>query len=77
MIICEIKSSMSKGDMYIFRRKVTFYEQKHQRAASRLMVISPMVDDRAQQVAEQLGIDVYSYADDIDPKTFSTPDSGA
>ncbi|ROR01610.1 PD-(D/E)XK nuclease family protein [Desulfosoma caldarium] len=67
LILCEIKSSMSKSDMYAFERKVRFYEKRHQRKASRKLVISPMVDDRARQVAQRLGIEVYSYANDVKP----------
>ena len=65
LIICEIKSSMSRSDMYAFFRKVQFYEKRHQRKATKLMVISPMVDQRAKAVADTLGIAVYSYADDV------------
>jgi hypothetical protein len=60
LIICEIKSSVSKSDMYTFERKVRFYETRHQRQASRMLVISPMIDARAQSVAQQLGIEVYT-----------------
>ena len=42
LIICEIKSSISKSEMYTFDRKVSFYEKKHNRQASRKIVISPM-----------------------------------
>jgi hypothetical protein len=66
LIICEIKSSMSKGDMYIFDRKVAFYQRKHQRQATRRIVVSPMVDPPAQAVATKLGIEVYSFADALD-----------
>jgi len=66
LIICELKSSMSKPDMYIFERKVRFYEQRHNRKASRMIVISPMVDEKALKVAKNLNIEVYSYADSID-----------
>ncbi|MDY7038259.1 MAG: DUF3782 domain-containing protein [Thermodesulfobacteriota bacterium] len=31
LIICEIKSSMSKADMYAFYRKVNFYEKRHKK----------------------------------------------
>ena len=48
LILCEIKSSMSKSEMYTFWRKKNFYENKHARKASRVMVISPMVDNRAR-----------------------------
>jgi hypothetical protein len=65
LIICEIKSSIDKAGMYIFERKVRFYEKRYQRQANRLIVISPMVDTKAQTVAQQLGIEVYSDSIDI------------
>jgi hypothetical protein len=65
LIICELKSSMSRSDMYTFERKVRFYEQRHQRQANRMLVISPMVDARAEKVAKQLGIEVYSDSTDV------------
>lgn len=63
LILCELKSSVSTGDMYIFERKVRFYEKRHRRTANRRMVISPMVDARARAVAETLNIEVFSYSD--------------
>jgi hypothetical protein len=66
LIICEIKSSMSKSDMYSFDRKVSFYEKRHQHTANRKLIISPMVDERAKPVAQTLGIEVYSYADSVE-----------
>ena len=66
LIICELKSSMSRSDMYTFERKVLFYEQRHQRQANRMLVISPMVDARAEKVANQLGIEVYSDSMDVE-----------
>jgi len=71
LIICEIKSSMSRGDVYLFDRKAGFYERKHNCKASRKLIISPMVDKRAQLVAHKLGIQVYSYAEDVDPAVFA------
>ncbi|BAP55452.1 hypothetical protein THII_1155 [Thioploca ingrica] len=65
LLIAEIKSSMSRGEMYLFERKARFYERRHQRTAHRLIVISPMVDKRAQEVAAKLGITVYSYTDEV------------
>jgi hypothetical protein len=65
LIICEIKSSIDKAGMYIFERKVRFYEKRHQRQANRLLVISPMVDSKAQPVADRLGIEVYSDSVDV------------
>ena len=66
LMICEIKSSVSKSDIYIFERKVRFYEKKHARQASRMIVISPMPDRYAKPVADKLGIEVYSYADNVE-----------
>jgi hypothetical protein len=66
LIICEIKSSMSRADMYAFDRKIKFYQKRHQRQADRVLVVSPMVDDPAREVAEKLGIQVYSYAEEVD-----------
>ena len=65
LIIVEIKSSMSKPEMYIFERKVRFYEEHHQRKASEMIVISPMVAPNAIPVAEKLGIRIYSSAEDV------------
>ncbi len=59
LIICELKSSIDKAGMYIFERKARFYEERHERKANRLIVISPMIDARAQKVAERLGIETY------------------
>jgi hypothetical protein len=57
---------MSKGDMYIFDRKVAFYEKNHQRTVNRKLVICPMIDPRALPVAENLGIETYSYSDSVE-----------
>ncbi|WP_428977171.1 hypothetical protein [Microcystis aeruginosa] len=46
--------------MYTFDKKVQFYQQRHQQESSRKIVISLMVDFKAQQVAKNLGIEVYS-----------------
>ena len=65
LMVCEIKSSMSKSDMYTFEKKVRFYERKHGRTVHKILVISPMVDAYALPVAEKLGIEVYSYVDEV------------
>ena len=65
LILCELKSSMSKGDMYVFNRKVQYYERRHQRSVQRKLVVSPMVHPSAYPVAERLGIEVFSYAEQV------------
>ena len=66
LLICELKSSMSKPDMYTFERKARFYERRHQRKANRLLVISPMIDDKARAIAPTLGIETYSDSTDVE-----------
>jgi hypothetical protein len=64
VILCELKSSMSKADMYTFDRKAQYYERRHQRPVRRKLVISPMVHPTARPVAEALGIEVFTYVED-------------
>jgi hypothetical protein len=65
LLICELKSSIDKAGMYSFERKARFYEKRHGRKANRLIVISPMIDDRARKVGETLGIEMYSDSLDV------------
>jgi hypothetical protein len=65
LILCELKSSMSKSDIYTFERKVQYYQRRHGRTASRRIVISPMVRPEARPVAERLGIEVFGSADEV------------
>jgi hypothetical protein len=65
LMICELKSSVSKADMFTFYKKTLFYEKKYHRKGDRLIVISPMVEIKAGEAAEELGIKVFSYAEDI------------
>jgi len=67
LLICELKSSIDKAGMYIFERKARYYEQRHQRTANRLIVISPMIDARARKVAERLGIETYGDSTEVVP----------
>lgn len=66
LLICELKSSIDKAGMYIFERKARFYEKRHQRTANRLIVISPMIDGRAHQVADRLGIETYGDSTEVE-----------
>lgn len=67
LLICELRSWIDKAGMYMFERKARFYERRHQRQADRLIVVSPMIDAGAQQVAERLGIE--TYADSLEVAT--------
>lgn len=63
IILCEIKSSISKSEMHVFYRKKEYYENKHNLRENRAMVITPMTETLALKVAEQLGIEAYSMTD--------------
>jgi hypothetical protein len=65
LIIVELKSATDKSDVYIFEKKARFYEQKQGRKASRRMIISPIVKESAKPVAQNLGIEIYTYAQEI------------
>ncbi len=73
LIICEIKSSVSKADVYSFERKVRYYEKTHQRTCTRMMLISPMMDERAKRIAGELSIEYHSHSSDV---TLSGADTG-
>ncbi|MCP4700714.1 MAG: DUF3782 domain-containing protein [Gammaproteobacteria bacterium] len=62
LILCELKSSISKGELYIFKRKCEFYENRRGCKANRLLVISPMVDPYAFPVAKKLNIETYTHS---------------
>ena len=55
--------------MYLFERKARFYEREHNRKATRLIAISPMIEPKAYKVAERLGIDCYG--DSLEVQTLS------
>jgi len=66
LMLCELKSSMSRADMFAFYKKAKFYERKQNRKGDRLIVISPMVEDQAKKVADELGVKIYSFAWDME-----------
>jgi hypothetical protein len=63
MLVCEIKSSASRADVYTFERKVRSYEKRVGRKADRAILISPMIEDA--ELARTLGIEVYTRAEDV------------
>ncbi len=64
-IIAEIKSSVSKADMYPLECKARFYERLHNCRAAKVLIISPMVEAEAKLMAKELGIEVYNSAEDV------------
>ncbi len=60
LLVIEIKSALSKSDVYSFERKVAFYTQQTERQVDRKLIITPSIDARAREVAERLGVEIYS-----------------
>ena len=65
ILLVEIKSSISKEEVYSFQRKVEFYEKKQKVKVVKKGVISPSVDPGAKPIAERLGIEVYTSGYDV------------
>jgi hypothetical protein len=65
LIILELKSSMSRPDMYIFERKIRFYERFSGRKADRCIVISPMIEPRAMEIARSFHMECFTHSLDI------------
>lgn len=62
LILVEIKSSMSRGDVDTFQRKVEFYEKKQNLKVGRKVIISPGIDYQTVKFAQSLGMEVYTSA---------------
>ena len=58
-VLVEVKSSISRGDVYEFWRVAELY-RRVTGATPRLVIISPYVDSKARELAESLGIEVYT-----------------
>ena len=46
-------------------RKVAFYEQRHQRTADLKILISPFIHPRAEELAQELGIETGSWTKEL------------
>ncbi len=60
LIVAEIKSSVSPGDVLLFERKVKFFEKKEGKKVTRKIIISPMIDREAKSFCKSLGITFYT-----------------
>ncbi len=65
VIAIEIKSSVSRGDLALFQRKVAFFEQTESVTVNRKFFISPFVDPNAVELAAAMGIEFYTHTLDI------------
>ncbi len=66
-LIMEIKSSLSRADVILFAKKAEFYQERLNKKATALVMISPMIDENAQDYINHFGIIAYSFATEVDP----------
>ena len=64
-LLIEIKSSVSRGDVEHFHRKIAFYEQEEGVKVKRALVISPMFGPRARELAQARGMETYTSVYDV------------
>ena len=64
-IAAEIRSSVSKADVWVFLRKVEFLERLLNRKIDRKAIISPFVDDDALEFAQQTGVEVFTAPEEL------------
>ena len=67
LFIIEIKASVSASEVAIFVKKANFYQEKHNKKANALVIISPMIDGKAREFINDRGIIAYSYASEVEP----------
>jgi hypothetical protein len=58
VLVVEIKSSVNKGDVHWFRRKVAFFERVTGRKVDRKLIVTPYADPFARQTALRFGIEL-------------------
>ncbi len=65
LCLMEIKFSTSKSDVYIFDRKVAFYEKETGRKPDKKIIVSLIFGPGAQEFARKLNIETYTEPEDI------------
>jgi len=65
LILLEIKSSMSKSEVYTLERVVKFYEKQEGQSVDRKMIVCPFLKPGAMEAAEGLGIEVFTDISEI------------
>ena len=65
LILIEIKSSMSRSEVYTFERVATFYEAHENRRVDRKLVVCPFLKPGAMEAAARLGIEVFTDVSEV------------
>ena len=63
--LVEIKGRVAGDDLHLFLRKSRFYAQKTDRQPTRLIVVAPVVEEKARVLAREMGIEVYSFVNEV------------
>ena len=66
--IMEIKSSISKPEVYAFSKKVEFYREKEGKEVKRRIIVSPMIEPSAMDVIKDLSIEYFTYPEDMNQR---------
>ncbi|RLC22305.1 MAG: hypothetical protein DRI57_00140 [Deltaproteobacteria bacterium] len=66
LIAFGLNSYVNKGRMYDFWRIVQFYEKKHKKQIDKMIAISPLVNVKANAVAESVGVTICKYPEDVE-----------
>jgi hypothetical protein len=58
VIVIEIKSSLDRGQVHLFSRKVAFYARKTGQQVARRVIVTPFTEKGARALAGELGVEI-------------------
>ena len=64
--LVEIKSSLSKGDVSLFKRKVDFYREKEKGKVDKKLIIAPFVEPGADKLASLFGMEICTNVNELE-----------
>ncbi|MEM3057576.1 MAG: hypothetical protein QXD99_03350, partial [Candidatus Nitrosocaldaceae archaeon] len=60
IIVIEIASHIKMSDSFMLKKKVELYKKKEGKEISKMMFVTPFIDDDARDACNRLGIEVYT-----------------
>ncbi len=60
VLLIEVMSHALRSDIYIFKRKAELYGKLEGKKPTKLLLVTPYVEDQALETAKQLGIEIYT-----------------
>ncbi|MGC8912026.1 MAG: PD-(D/E)XK nuclease family protein [Nitrososphaeria archaeon] len=60
IILIKVKSHVDASDVFEFKRKVEFYEEKTKKGVARKIIVTPYAEEKAFEAALKFGIEVYT-----------------